>query len=96
MKLLSTTLVHRIIPPDTPEGSSLPTLILLHGRGADEEDLIHKAIGWVLREAGKADRERLTAFLLRYGPRIHRTTVRYALERHPVAERKRLMVATKG
>jgi phospholipase/carboxylesterase len=40
MKLLSTTLVHRIIPPDTSEGSSLPTLILLHGRGADEEDLI--------------------------------------------------------
>jgi 3-methyladenine DNA glycosylase AlkD len=61
----------------------------------DEEDLIHKAVGWVLREAGKADRDRLTAFLLRHGPRIPRTTVRYALERHEPAERKRLMAATK-
>jgi 3-methyladenine DNA glycosylase AlkD len=62
----------------------------------DEEDLIHKATGWVLREAGKADRERLTAFLLRHGPRIPRTTVRYALEQHDPVERRRLMAATKG
>ncbi len=40
MKPLSTTLVHHLIPPDSPSASPHPTLILLHGRGADEEDLI--------------------------------------------------------
>lgn len=40
MKPLSTTLFHRLVPPDSPNVSPHPTLILLHGRGADEEDLI--------------------------------------------------------
>lgn len=79
------------------EGRRLPVVYKVALRLlADEEDLIHKATGWVLREAGKADRDRLTAFLLRHGPRIPRTTVRYALERHEPSERKRLMAATKG
>ena len=60
----------------------------------DAEDLIHKANGWLLRECGRTNRQRLTRFLLRFGPQIPRTTVRYAIERHPERERKKLLVQT--
>jgi 3-methyladenine DNA glycosylase AlkD len=60
------------------------------------DDLIHKATGWLLREAGKADQPRLRAFLLKHGPAIPRTTLRYAIERFPEAERKTLMTRTKA
>jgi len=63
---------------------------------AVDDDLIHKAAGWLLREAGKADRSRLRAFLLKHGPAVPRTTLRYAIERFPEAERKDLLVKTKG
>lgn len=62
----------------------------------DEEDLIHKAVGWLLRETGKADMARLEEFLLDEGLRIPRTSVRYAIERFPAADRKRLFRATRG
>lgn len=62
----------------------------------DDEDLIHKAVGWLLREAGKTDAGRLTRFLLEHGPSIPRTAVRYAIERFPEKERKRLLAATRG
>jgi len=62
----------------------------------DEEDLVHKAVGWLLREAGKTDRERLERFLLKYGPAVPRTTLRYAIERFPASERQRLLLATRG
>ena len=61
----------------------------------DEEDLLHKAVGWMLREAGKADRDRLESWLLKMGPRLPRTTLRYAIERFPKEERKRLLEATR-
>lgn len=60
-----------------------------------EDDLIHKANGWLLREAGKADQNRLEQFLLRYGPAIPRTTLRYAIERFPEAKRKALLLKTR-
>ncbi|MFQ5599489.1 MAG: DNA alkylation repair protein [Candidatus Krumholzibacteriia bacterium] len=62
----------------------------------DEEDLMHKAVGWLLREAGKADTKRLERFLLENGPRIPRTSVRYAIERFAKAKRKRLLEATRA
>ena len=65
----------------------------LHG---DEEDLIQKAVGWALREAGKADMERLERYLLANGPTIPRTTLRYAIERFPPRTRKELLVVTRG
>ena len=62
---------------------------------AAPEDLIHKATGWLLREAGKTDMPRLRAFLLQHGPRIPRTALRYAIERFPAAERKTLLTQTR-
>jgi 3-methyladenine DNA glycosylase AlkD len=60
----------------------------------DEEDLIQKAVGWLLREAGKIDMERLARYLRRNGPEIPRITVRYAIERFPPARRLALLEAT--
>lgn len=61
----------------------------------DREDLIHKACGWLLRECGRTDMPRLERFLLRHGPGIPRTTVRYAIERFPQTRRKRLLEQTR-
>ena len=63
---------------------------------ADSEDLIHKATGWLLREAGKTDMPRLRRFLLRHGPDIPRTALRYAIERFPLTERQTLLRLTRG
>jgi 3-methyladenine DNA glycosylase AlkD len=60
------------------------------------EDLIHKATGWMLREAGKPDPERLETFLLEHGPQIPRTALRYAIERFPPGKRKSLLEKTKA
>jgi len=64
----------------------------LHG---DREDLIQKAVGWALREAGKTDPARLERYLRALGPEIPRTTVRYAIERFSTATRKALLAATR-
>lgn len=61
----------------------------------DAEDLIHKATGWLLREAGKTDQPRLKAFLLQHGARLPRTALRYAIERFPEAERQQLLRQTR-
>jgi len=65
---------------------------LLHG---DKEDLIQKAVGWALREAGKTDMARLERYLRAYGATIPRTTLRYAIERFPESKRRALLVATR-
>jgi 3-methyladenine DNA glycosylase AlkD len=62
---------------------------------ADDHDLIQKAVGWVLREAGKEDAARLERYLRTHGSSIPRTTVRYAIERFPPARRRTLLVVTK-
>lgn len=61
-----------------------------------DDDLIHKANGWLLREAGKTNMPRLEKFLLKYGTQMPRTTLRYAIERFPEKKRKRLLDKTKA
>jgi len=62
---------------------------------SDKEDLIQKAVGWALREAGKADLTRLEQYLMENGPAIPRTTVRYAIERFPEPRRRKLLEGTR-
>lgn len=54
-------------------------------------DLLQKAVGWLLREAGKRDEGRLLAWLTPRASTMPRTMLRYAIERLPEAERLRLM-----
>ena len=64
--------------------------ILLH----HPHDLIHKAVGWLLREAGKRDKGALEAWLEpRYGT-MPRTMLRYAIEKFPEPERQRYLLTT--
>jgi 3-methyladenine DNA glycosylase AlkD len=55
----------------------------------DRQDLIHKAVGWSLREAGKkVDRDELRRFLDQHAPTMPRTALRYAIEHFDPAERQ--------
>ena len=61
--------------------------ILLH----HPHDLIHKAVGWLLREAGKRDKEALVAYLEPRYLTMPRTMLRYAIEKFPEAERQQYL-----
>ena len=55
---------------------------------SDKEDLIHKAVGWMLREVGKRNLEAETEFLKENYRRMPRVMLRYAIERFPAANRQ--------
>lgn len=61
--------------------------ILLH----HPHDLIHKAVGWLLREAGKRDKDALVNYLKPRRKEMPRTMLRYAIEKFPEAERKQFL-----
>jgi 3-methyladenine DNA glycosylase AlkD len=58
----------------------------------DSHDLMHKAVGWMLREVGKRDVVALTTFLNTHISRLPRTTLRYAIERYPEPIRRAFLL----
>lgn len=62
----------------------------------DDEDLMHKATGWMLREAGKKNPAELRQFIAKYGKRMPRTMLRYSIEKFSPPERARILKQTKA
>jgi 3-methyladenine DNA glycosylase AlkD len=75
-------------------GEFADTLAIAQRLLTDREDLIHKAVGWMLREVGKRDAAALEDFLGRHCRAMPRTMLRYAIERFP--EKKRAGYLRRG
>ena len=76
-------------------GNNKPTLILAKEFLNHPHDLIHKASGWMLREAGKRDLEALRGFLKQHVHQMPRAMLRYSIEHLPKSERKRWLLDSK-
>jgi len=70
-------------------GNNEPTMALAKLLLNHPHDLIHKAAGWMLREAGKRNLTDLRGFLSEHSTKMPRTMLRYAIEKLPEPERKR-------
>jgi 3-methyladenine DNA glycosylase AlkD len=70
-------------------GDNQPSLLLAKQLLNHPHDLIHKATGWMLREAGKRNLAHLRGFLTDHAAVMPRTMLRYAIEKLPEPERKK-------
>jgi len=86
-KRISIISTFRFIQENQFEDSIKIAEILLH----DNHDLIHKAVGWMLREVGKKDKAVLEQFLSKYSKEMPRTMLRYSIERFSPEERAHYM-----
>lgn len=81
---ISIVATHRFIR----QGDFADTLRIAEKLLRDREDLIHKAVGWMLREVGKREVAVLEEFLAKHSRVMPRTMLRYAIERFPEKKRK--------
>jgi 3-methyladenine DNA glycosylase AlkD len=77
-------------------GDLEPTITIAELLLKDDHDLIHKAVGWMLREAGKRDVMLLRRFLSDHAHEMPRTMLRYAIEKLPERERKQWLLESKS
>jgi len=77
-------------------GDLEPTIIIAETLLKDDQDLIHKASGWMLRELGKRDVMMLRRFLSEHAHEMPRTMLRYAIEKLPERERKQWLKDSKS
>jgi 3-methyladenine DNA glycosylase AlkD len=76
-------------------GELEPTYEIAERLLTDEHDLIHKAVGWMLREMGKRDPGLLRAFLQEHSSKMPRTALRYSIEKLSERERKKWLLESK-
>jgi len=77
-------------------GELEPTYEIAERLLKDDHDLIHKAVGWMLREMGKRDPSLLRTFLAEHSKVMPRTMLRYSIEKLPERERKMWLVQSKA
>lgn len=70
------------------KGDFIDAFTLIERLKTHKHDLMHKAVGWMLREIGKKDREALTAYLEAHATELPRTALRYAIEHYPEDQRQ--------